>query len=246
MIFIKKGKMPKVIETRVIEIKKSDEWKAAENKEDALLRGFFDQLDKQQIRENLVAEQHGLCAYCMKRIEPSEKMNIEHYIPIKGHKESVLDFNNMLGCCKGGSDVYESKHKVLCCDAAKKDQRITIDPRSAIMMSKIRYNKSGKIYVYPHDDVLQNDIDIILGLNGELNKDGSIAKDTSTGVVMGRREVYRSYELFIKKLYDKYKGNTSKISLCIKKKISEIEGSNQYPEFAGVLLYFLKRKLNVI
>ncbi len=241
MIYIKKGTSPKGMEEKVIEITKSDEWKNADSENASLLRSFFDQLDKQPIREALVREQHGLCAYCMKRIETDEKMNIEHYSPVKGYKDNVLDYGNMLGCCNGGSREDE-KHKVLCCDAAKKSVQIMVDPRDKAMMERIRYNKKGRVYVYPEDKKLQNDIDCVLKLNGELNNDGSLKRDTSTHIVMGRRQAYRDFEVFMNVLDKKCKGNKTKIQSVVKKRIAEIERMEQYPEYAGVTLYFLRRR----
>ena len=242
MIYIKKGTSPKGMDEKVIEITKSDEWKNADAENTSLLRSFFDQLDKQPIRDALVREQHGLCAYCMKRIEPNEKMNIEHYNPVKGYKEKVLNYGNMLGCCSGGSKE-DAEHKVLCCDAAKKSTPITIDPRDRTMMDRIRYRRDGWIHIYPEDEKLQNDIDNVLKLNGELNKDGSLKRDTSTHIVMGRRQAYRKFVVLMEALSKKYKGNEPRIQSCVKKMIFEIEEKEQYPEFAGVTLYFLKRRL---
>lgn len=152
MLYIEKDTQPKGMDEMVIEITKSDEWKNATDGDTELLRSFFDRLDKQSIRKSLVREQHGLCAYCMKRIEPNEKMNIEHYRPIKGNKKLVLDYRNMLGCCKGGSDSGNFHNKVLNCDAAKRSQEITIDPMDSSMMEKVRYDKQGRVYVYPEDN----------------------------------------------------------------------------------------------
>ena len=246
MLYIKKGIPPREMSEKVIEITKTNEWKSAKEDNTDLLRSYFDLLDKQLIRESLVEEQHGLCAYCMKRIEPNDKMNIEHYRPVNGHKEKALDYNNMLGCCKGGSDKGMYENRVLCCDAAKKNQKITINPREKAMMDKTRYRKDGRIYIYPENPVLQKDIDQVLCLNGKLNKDGSLKQDTSTHIVLGRREAYRRYEFFMRELNKKYSGNESKIQSCVLKKISEIENMKNYPEYAGVLLFFLRRRAHGI
>ena len=244
MIYVKKELPSKEITEAIVEITKSDEWKSANENDSTLLRSFFDKLDKQPIRESLVREQHGLCAYCMKRIEPDEKMNIEHFLSVKGHKNSVLEYGNMLGCCSGGSDEEVTGQRILCCDASKKEQEITIDPREKTMMDRIRYNKDGRIYVYPEDKKLQKDIDSVLMLNGKLNDDGSLKRDTSTQIVMGRRGAYRNYENLMKTLHKKYGKNQSKIQSVIKKKITEIEEMKKYPEFAGVLLYFMRRRVH--
>lgn len=244
MLYIQKGIPPKEMTEQVIEITKSDEWKNASKEDPMLLRSFFDGLNKQPIREMLVKEQHGLCAYCMRRIETDEKMNIEHFLPIKGYKDKVLDYGNMLGCCRGDDGNEMDGSGTLCCDAAKKDRMITIDPRNQKMMEKIRYNRDGRIYVDPKDETLQHDIDHILMLNGKLNKDGSLKCDTSTHIVMGRRTAYRKYEKYMEALDKKYRGNKSKIQSSLKKRISELESREIYPEYAGVLLYFMRRRLH--
>ena len=240
MLYIQKGAAPTEVTGQVIEITKSDEWKNADDNNTALVRSFFDRLDKQMIRESLIKEQHGLCAYCMKRIEADDRMHIEHFSPIKEDKEKALTYKNMLGCCSGGGDEQE-KYKVLCCDAAKKDHKINIDPRNREMMDKISYRKDGRILV--SDDALQHDIDHVLKLNGILDKNGNIKFDTATRIVEGRRGAYREYEELIKALSKKYGDNESKIIQCIKKRIDEIENMDIYPEYAGVMLYFMKRRV---
>ncbi len=199
MLYINKRPAPDTLLRQVSSITKSDEWKNSDENDTKLQRTFFDSLDKQVIREALVREQHGLCAYCMKRIEVNDKMNIEHFLPVKGHKDRVLDYGNMLGCCKGGSDTQDA-NKILCCDAAKKESEISINPQNKNMMGKIRYNKKGRIYVYPEDANLQRDIDYILMLNGKLDENGNMMYDTPTKIVEGRRGRYRNFEILMKGL----------------------------------------------
>ena len=243
MLYIHKETAPVELTEKVIEIIKSDEWKTADENNVVLLRSFFDRLDKQIIRDALVKEQHGLCAYCMKRIEANDKMNIEHYRPIKSSKDHVLDFSNMLGCCKGGRDETSKEQRVLCCDAAKKDQTITIDPCNRSMMEKIYYRKDGRIYVNSADKKLKYDIDHVLQLNGILDKNGNMKRDTSTQIVMGRRVAYRNYENFMQALHRKFGNNESKIKTYVRKRIEDIEALETYPEYAGVILYFLRRRM---
>ena len=72
---------------------------------------------KIDIYNSLIAEQYGLCAYCMTRIlyNPITDRNIqiEHYIPqsdstlVAGSSQTLgqiksLDYTNMLGVCDGG------------------------------------------------------------------------------------------------------------------------------------------------
>lgn len=197
----------------------------------------FDSLRKDSIRENLIKEQHGLCAYCMKRIR-KDKMIIEHYKPKSEHFNLTLDYKNMLGVCSGGRDKNEEKK--LCCEASKGNQEIKINPLSRIDMDKIRYKSDGTIYTYPKDEDFEHDINEILRLNGERDENGNLMHDTSTELVKGRQDVYKN-------LYDKFiKGLRSRNKLTpknLEKKIHELEEEETYEEYAGVLLYFLKRDL---
>lgn len=86
---------------------------------------------------------------------------------------------------------------------------------------------------------MQKDIDEGLRLNG-LFKNGKFISDTTTELVKGRKDTYKQYERFVKKL-DKNKKCTSS---QIKKKIDAIQTAERKPEFAGVLLYFLEKKYN--
>lgn len=197
-------------------------------------RKAFDYLDKPLIRKCLLKEQHGLCAYCMRRIR-EDNTTIEHYEPIDKEPDGALDYDNMLGTCDGGrtierADWTEGRH-ILCCDAAKGNREITISPYNKSHMDKIRYSEDGRIYTHPRDETLERDINDILHLNG---RDGL---DTSTGLLHGRREAYRSYA-------EKMRRQGRNLSRAyIERRIEAIESQEIYPEFAGVILYLLKRKL---
>ena len=143
-------------------------------------REAFDCLDKSLIRDSLIREQHGLCAYCMRRIDNTSF--------------TALDYNNMLGVCDGGRKVNDSNYDechVLCCDASKGKRKITISPLNLFHMQKIRYSEDGRIYTYPRDEILERDINEVLHLNGENNL------DTSTRLLRSRREAYRAYVRFM-------------------------------------------------
>lgn len=114
-----------------------------------------------------------------------------------------------------------------------------IIPLNEQHMKKVTYDRDGHICIKPYDEVLQKDIDEGLRLNG-LFKNGKFISDTTTELVKGRKDTYKQYERFVKKL-DKNKKCTSS---QIKKKINAIQAAERKPEFAGVLLYFLEKKYN--
>ena len=200
-------------------------------------REVFECLDKTIVRESLVKEQHGLCAYCMRRIGNTSATTIEHWQPIEKNTYGAIDYKNMIGVCDGGRKIPslgdEEVSHILCCDASKGNTEITISPLNSVHMQKIRYSEDGKIYTYPKDKILERDINEVLHLNRENNL------DTTTRLLWSRREAYRAYERFIKGLSQSNKLSRS----FIEKKIKHMESQDTYDEFAGVVLYYLKRKL---
>lgn len=114
----------------------------------------------------LIAEQYGLCAYCMSRIlyNPITNRNIqiEHYIPqsdstaVVGSSLSLgqiksVDYTNMIGVCDGGKqynrDESLSGLENLSCDAHRGNTPLTINPLDNSFFSTrvFEYKNSGKI-----------------------------------------------------------------------------------------------------
>ncbi len=239
MLYIKKSETPKSVQEQVIKIQKSQAWKDIGEDDKKSIRSTFDTLNKDIIRKTLISEQHGLCAYCMRRIENNDNMVIEHYKHI--NKDNALDYQNMLGCCDGGRNKVEDNKGCLCCDASKGNQEITISPWDKNLVDRIRYTKYGMIKVVPDDKEINRQINEILKLNGKLDSNGNYISDTSTGLVAGRKAAYNSYEKLMKS-FDSVK-NKKGIEAQIRKVIDKIENSDIYDEYTGVILYFMKRRL---
>jgi uncharacterized protein (TIGR02646 family) len=73
---------------------------------------------KQEMRDALWAEQKGLCAYCMSRLnDKSQKgMKIEHFIPRANDKDKTFWFawSNLLGVCLGDMGVENARDRFHC------------------------------------------------------------------------------------------------------------------------------------
>ena len=214
-------------------------------------RSAFDDLreTKDSIKESLLLEQHGLCAYCMQRIQ-RRTARIEHWRPLSKNTEEALEYANMFVVCFGGEKPEEPLEggrqgqgkKGLCCDASKGNQEITINPSDSKQMKMICYSADDVfIYTATHDKDLERDINDVLHLNG-VKKDGVLVCDTKTNLVYHRRQVYTALKGYLENLQKK-ECTPEKISIAIKKKIMSIENEEIYPPFAGVLLYFLRREL---
>lgn len=239
MLYIKKKIPPSEMIRKVSKIKSSPEWKTVKDGNTNAIRNAFEALPKETIRKSLLEEQHYLCAYCMRRIQNyGRKTSIEHWYPLSKDKERALDYGNMLAVCDGGKNWAGEGKKILCCDANKADEaELTISPLNRQQMEKIAYGKDGFIKTNPQDEKMDEDIRDILRLNG-IWKNGKFLADTSTELVKGRKDTYLRFKRFVAKLDRDGKCTSSKV----KKKIEEIETAEQWPEYAGVLLYFLNRK----
>jgi|GEM_PF-3501434 len=59
---------------------------------------------KKAMRGKLAEEQHGLCAYCMRRV-PEDELRIEHYRSRATDPSQVFSWSNLLGVCEGDVGV---------------------------------------------------------------------------------------------------------------------------------------------
>lgn len=115
---------------------------------------------------------------------------------------------------------------------------MTLNPLNPQQMQLIKYTKDGEIYTDPEDKKLEDDINYKLRLNGKLDSAGNLIADTSTQLLKGRRDAYEECENFFNHLNRMGKCSSN----MVKKKIEEIERQEKMPEFAGVRLFFLKKK----
>lgn len=237
MLYIKKIQpLPDIIE-HVNVIKHSTEWKETLDHDTNAIRKQFDLLPKSSIRRTLLKEQKGLCAYCMKRIHDDNSTTIEHWLPLSKNKDYALQYSNMLATCHGGRKTETEKQRVLCCDASKAEEEIKLCPWNEAHMRDIAYMSNGIMYTISGDKEFEKDINEILCLNGLKDAKGNLL-DTSTEIVKGRRDAIQWCNDFYRVLDRQGKCT----SLMIKKKIDELEHAEQMVEFAGVKLFFLKRK----
>ena len=240
MLYIKKEGLKDDINRRIIELRKSERWKKIGEKDTDAIRQMFDNdFPKNEVKEILLHEQHGICAYCMRRIHMDNHSRIEHLVPLSKNKDGAIDYNNMLGVCDGGESAAGGKGHILCCDAHKKETEIKLSPLNEIQMDKIAYDKDGKIYTDPMDEDMERDINEVLMLNGIQKKDGTV-RDTSTELLKGRKDTYERARKMLRKL-DRDGKCTSSV---IKKLIDKLYSSDEREEFVGVKLYYLRKKYN--
>ena len=102
MLYIKKEGLPSDISNRIIQLSKSEEWKNISKDDTDAIRYVFDnEFPKNDVKRVLLHEQHGICAYCMKRIRMDNHSRVEHLVPLSKSKDNAINYNNMLGVCDG-------------------------------------------------------------------------------------------------------------------------------------------------
>lgn len=258
MIYIRKKKTPDGIAKAAAKIKgtSGSNYQELNLPEDSKqLRALFEQMPKDEIRDALYKEQHGLCAYCMRRINGHRKdTRIEHYKALSTNKETALDYQNFLGVCYGGQREEEGNsakdRSCLCCDAARGDKELTINPWNERQMEAIGYYpNTGEMYIRSNvglgtelQQAMQRDIDDVLHLNGEKDSNGNIIWDTKSKLVANRRRICDSVHTQFNRWSKKKVLTAEFLQDKIKKLEEQIQGDNIADEYIGVRLYLYRRK----
>lgn len=182
---------------------------------------------KDDLRLSLLEEQGYICCYCMSRITLDlDKMKIEHWKPYTKYESLRLDYQNLLGACKGNEGA---RLKNLHCDTKKGETEITINP---IVGDKncenlISYRSDGEIY--------STDVSINHDLNETLNLN------------LGFLKKNRSDALFIvlRKLDERF-SNKTWTKITVQKEIDKLNTKDEngfYDSYCQFIVSYLKSKL---
>lgn len=176
---------------------------------------------KNDLKKSLLKEQGELCAYCMSRIS-LEKMKIEHFFPQSKFQSKALKYSNLLAVCRG----YEGQClQDQTCDTKKSNQIITIDPLNLAHVNNITYSRDGTI----KSNYYQDDLDKILNLNLFKLKNN-------------RKNVLSSFQ----KELCKQKDNNKISKETFLKLLKEYEEREIKQEYDGIIINYLKKKLELI
>ena len=119
--------------------------------------------DKDALRTALIAEQRGLCCYCMCAIrDAANSMKIEHWQCQTNYSDRQLIYRNLLGACRGGEG---SPPSVQHCDTSKGDQDLLWNPADPgrQIEERIGYGIDGTID--SDDGVFRRQLEDVLNLN---------------------------------------------------------------------------------
>lgn len=203
MLYIEKKSCPPHIQEDIDSKIKSKEWQGFPERPSSeqsriMRRKYFNRLNKSAIREALIAEQHGLCAYCMCRVVNSgNTTTIEHVMPLSKSKAGAMSYANWLAVCKGGQNIEPEadEKRVVCCDVKKGNTIAKLNPMKKEQMEWIAYCDDGTIaYHAPSREetrTMTEELNSVFGLNGIIDpKTGHSRKDTTTGIVKKRKDAY--------------------------------------------------------
>ena len=195
---------------------------------------FYDSSDfpKDDLRQNLLAEQGYICCYCMKRIPESTSpfMKVEHFKCQERYSYLQLTYTNLLGACTGnlGQPIIKQT-----CDTKKGSQDITISliSNAPNCETLFRYNAEGEI------SSINNNEEINLQLNDILNLNMQTLKD-------GRREIYLEVQKKVEADSRQIGNRQLKIKFFERERnnwLSKI--GNKYRPFCMVAVYYLNKKI---
>lgn len=102
---------------------------------------------RNQVKESLLKEQGFICAYCLQRIDNSDKTTIEHLIPRAIEPSKMFDYDdNLMACCDGGQGENTNRDKEKYpasypeyCGKHKKNSQIDIHPLQKDCEEKFNY-----------------------------------------------------------------------------------------------------------
>ena len=170
---------------------------------------------KEDLRKSLLEEQGYICAYCMKRIEESADIKIEHYEARNSTNE--LSYKNLLAVCKGNKGSSKERQT---CDTKKGNRVLHINPQKVGDISTIFFTRNGE--VKSTNLLFQKDLDEVLNLN---DKFGNLISARKSALKALQKKITPMNKNQIEKLYNKLKNAERKI------------------EYVGILLWYLEKKL---
>lgn len=231
MIPVKKGKTPPLLEW----YRHAEGACWGENAPAGILKGSKVTFSKvrEQTAQALAADQHGLCAYCMRRLNQNKSkqyadVRVEHYKPQSMPGADPLDYANMLACCMG-----HLCKGVDCCDQKKGKVPITLNPLDGQhpVSLYIRYDADGTILAVqggkavPKNHALYKDLNRTLNLNHDILK--SIRKNARLAVMNA-----------VKRAFPRSPKPTKQ---WVAKRIKDIEANGSWPGMWECTKFFLQQ-----
>lgn len=192
------------------------------------------------VLDMLIKEQGGLCAYCMCSIPEIDrktgvprKATIEHIIPQSMTKKTddwkmELTYSNFLAVCSGNIG-----RENLCCDKARKNIPLSLNPLDESSIRWIAYSNSGTIKADEMSALSKERID-------EINKELNDVLNLNEGKDL-RKKRQSALTGMIQALQKS--GDDKRLDVC-KRKLNILKGERvKKVEYVGILIYWLERHI---
>jgi uncharacterized protein (TIGR02646 family) len=182
---------------------------------------------KIELRAALVRDQHGLCCFCMQRVEPMVapelKVKIAHCMPQKVDGARDLEWQNLFAACLGNEGApYDRQH----CDTRQGSAVLRVSPSEPTHIASLSYTGRGEIRTSRDD--LRDDLDAKLNLNDE-------------ALCARRREaVIRMADALGRRTGGTFSEAALRGALA---RCSIPDAGGKLPPFAGALEWWLQRRL---
>lgn len=195
-----------------------------------------------QLRQQLYAEQRGLCCYCMKVISVRNS-NIEHFLPLSVFPEGEVDYYNLYLACRYSQGLPKDRQH---CDIRKANALIGKfigygSPTTSRCEDLIKYTPDG--YILPAntrfkslEDVQKNYLSL-----APIDKAILVAIEILN---LNTRELRKEREIFIDGLIREIMKSATNITRLEAMRREYEEDFSM--KFAGVALYFIKQRLRTL
>ncbi len=119
---------------------------------------------KIELRAALVRVQHGLCCFCMQRVEarvaPELKVKIAHRVPQAVDATRDLAWDNLFAACHGNEGAPPERQH---CDTRQGKDELRVSPCEPSHVASLSYGTLGELRTSRED--LRHDLDVKLNLN---------------------------------------------------------------------------------
>ena len=154
----------------------------------------------------------------------ADTSHVEHIVPQSVCKPGEdVAYSNMLAVCDGNEGMGSAD--ALTCDRARRDRALVVNSLKPETLKGIQYHRNGEID--STDGATRRDLCEILNLNCG-----------AAYLPQNRRAVIEALDKWLERAARR--GNV--VAAC-KKRRDDIIKSETKPEFAGVLIYFLDRRI---
>lgn len=180
--------------------------------------------DTQTLRESLVAEQRGLCCYCLTRIVAgSDKMKIEHWQSQSKFDGRQLDYSNLLAACKGNEGQRPKEQH---CDTKKRSLTLSKNPANPAHDVELILEYLADGTVRSTDSEFDSQLNNVLNLNvARLRNNRKATLDLFRDSMPKRGSLSRNE---IEKMLQQW---------------NEGSGSDELMEYCQIVVYWLRKRL---